>query len=1158
MNIYLDKLELHGFKSFPEKTVIKFHKGITAVIGPNGCGKSNIVDAVLWVLGEQKIKSLRGENNEDLIFNGSADKKPLGMTEVGAHFIKDYEPVYLARRYYRNAETKYILNEKYCRNKDIQKALYDMEMGEKKYFIFEQGSIDKLVSLKAGEKRILIEEAAGVLQYLERKKETVNKLIIAEQNLENLDMLIFDKEKRLKELKNQVNYVQRYRNAKMEKINHLKALIQKKYNTIQKEVKENIILKDKNINEETLQIRQSNEIEKSLIEMEETKWKIDQEQKKLEKSKFESNSQIISTQKEIEKKKQQRDFSQQRIHDINKETEQNERELKGIAPEIEREETELESLKKQLKQATGGQDEIKEKIASMKSELDSDQTKNKTLRTALFKIQSEISQERNRLNKLERTKFLNENEIKNKHANLAELKNRQLDERISSNEAEIRKLENEFSNVNHNLQNALKRQKGQLDEINEVKREINEIENEISSLTKQREKYLELKKKISGIDDSLEPGNIFSSPLQDILETDPKHFKSIENFFYEEMDSVFLNKGNEIPEDISHKFILVRNQRHPMSEANRAAIRNEAGFIDFIGNIYRLSDPNFQNSLRDGILASDLKTAASLYIQYGYPVVTPEGEVISEGGVVIRNRDKGILNINQEISEAEQKIEKGKKVLVRLKDRLEQKNVSFKQVSAAIEKDQAVAKAMEKELIQKRSSLEMIKNDAQKNRKRIEILEKELTIIEKDNRELLDKFEAMKATENSLKADESELIKKGDAFRKQVDKAKDRIIEVEKKYLQQQSSTKLIQERINSIKAKISSQQNIEKRLIEQNRQNRDKLRELAAQNQLIDQNMTELKGDLRTFEKRLKQNEADLATVGKRSSKVGSEIKQHSEKYNKLRDSISELRSAKGEIEIALSGFKKDVFQLEDIALKELNDEIKNIKGTEEYLEKDTYELEEAVQQYDEKLNRMRDSEKLNFSAESEYELLYKNHGFLLTQKEDVIKSIQDMHDVIEKIDSESKISFLKAYNEIKRNFVENFKILFEGGDATLKLTDESNLLETGLDIKAQPPGKQLLSLRLLSGGEKTLTSLAFLFALFQYKPAPFCIFDEVDASLDEANIQRFLKFLHILKKHTQFLIITHNFKTMEEADYLYGISMNKPGISTVYSTKFSEKKIN
>jgi chromosome segregation protein len=162
-------------------------------------------------------------------------------------------------------------------------------------------------------------------------------------------------------------------------------------------------------------------------------------------------------------------------------------------------------------------------------------------------------------------------------------------------------------------------------------------------------------------------------------------------------------------------------------------------------------------------------------------------------------------------------------------------------------------------------------------------------------------------------------------------------------------------------------------------------------------------------------------------------------------------------------------------------------------------------------------------------------------------------MHDVIEKIDSESKINFLKAFNNIKEKFVENFKILFEGGNATLKLTDENNLLETGLDIKAQPPGKQLLSLRLLSGGEKTLTSLAFLFALFQYKPAPFCIFDEVDASLDEANIQRFLKFLHTLKKNTQFLIITHNFKTMEEADYLYGISMNEPGISTIYSTKFS-----
>jgi chromosome segregation protein len=249
----------------------------------------------------------------------------------------------------------------------------------------------------------------------------------------------------------------------------------------------------------------------------------------------------------------------------------------------------------------------------------------------------------------------------------------------------------------------------------------------------------------------------------------------------------------------------------------------------------------------------------------------------------------------------------------------------------------------------------------------------------------------------------------------------------------------------------------------------------------------------------------------------------------------------------------KKDLFQLEDLSFKELNSELKNLESVTELEDTPTPELETKIDDFNEKLIRMRDSNKLNFSAESEFELLTKDYNFMLTQREDVVKSIEDMNEAIRKIDDESRVSFMEAFDVIRENFKKNFQILFEGGEAELALMDESDVLETGLEIKAQPPGKRLLSLKLLSGGEKTLTSLAFLFALFQYKPSPFCVFDEVDASLDEANIQRFLKFLHQLKKNTQFLIITHNFKTMEEADYIYGISMNEPGISTVYSMKMT-----
>jgi len=1154
MNIYLDKLELHGFKSFPEKTVIKFHKGITAVIGPNGCGKSNIVDAVLWVLGEQKIKSLRGENSEDLIFNGSENKKPLGMTEVGAYFIKDYEPVYIARRYYRSAETKYILNEKYCRNRDIQNTLYDMRMGEKKYFIFEQGSIDKLVQLKAGEKRILIEEAAGVSQYLERKKETVNKLIIAKQNLENLDMLLFDKEKRLKDLKNQVNYVQRYRTYKLEKLNNLKALIQKKYGAIQKEVKNNLRLKDDFINKETVLIRDINKIEKELLELEEKKWSIDQTQKKLEKIKFDTNSSIITARKEIENNKREKDFTIQRISDLKMEKQNNLQELNKLTPTIENFENELNEYEIKLKTDNEKFKKIEKEIESSKKDYENYIDENKKLKSEVFSIQSEISNQRNHLNKLERTKLLEESQIKNKNKDLEEINIDNFEKVLKEKKNIIERLESEVVNIKERLISLIENRNIQYEKIKTNEKDINEIENEISSLQKQREKYSEIKNKISGID-KLDENNRANLPLQDLLISSEENFKIIESYFFDELDAFFL-QDNVLPAKLNRKYIIINGKNIKPNDDEKKNIMNEKGFISFISEVYKIENPKYKNSLKEGIIVDTLENGIEIFKKYGCGVVTKDSLIINNNGLIIKNRDKGILNINKEIKNAENNIKILEEKLIKYKHKLSELNEIYKRTNSSVEKEQTIAKVSEKELIEKSSEYESLLREKERNKKRADLLKSEINLSKENIDTLNVELDKINKKLKDLNTREKEFIEKLENYNKNTELKKQKINDIEKKYLEHRNALNLLKERINSLKSKISNQKNTKNRLVDQNKNKTKQIEEFSKKNNKLDISTEILEEELKKLGEKIKINETSLNEKGNSSNELGKKIKYNNESLNTLREQLSEIKSKKNEIEIMLSGYKKDIFQLEELALKELNDELKNIKGKEEYLNKDLSLLENEVSKFDEKLFKMSDSDKLNFSAESEYEILYKAQGAMITQKEDVIKSIEDMHNAIEKIDSESKVSFLKAFNDIKEKFVENFKILFEGGDATLKLTDESNLLETGLDIKAQPPGKQLLSLRLLSGGEKTLTSLAFLFALFQYKPAPFCIFDEVDASLDEANIQRFLKFLHTLKKNTQFLIITHNFKTMEEADYLYGISMNEPGISTIYSTKFSDQK--
>ena len=350
-----------------------------------------------------------------------------------------------------------------------------------------------------------------------------------------------------------------------------------------------------------------------------------------------------------------------------------------------------------------------------------------------------------------------------------------------------------------------------------------------------------------------------------------------------------------------------------------------------------------------------------------------------------------------------------------------------------------------------------------------------------------------------------------------------------------QESKARLEKRRQQIQASAEEKKRLEQEIVE----SADKIKEIQARAKVLNLEKAEL-------EKLMKKDEQALDEVNAQVKKIAADLAAKSKV-------LEEWRENKKESEIKIAAVKKDLFQLEEIAGQELGMELKDIEADAEILQKETAELDGQYNELVNKLNRMRESDRLNFSAEAEYEILDKDFNFLVGQKEDIVKSIADMNAAIARIDSESKESFLVAFTAIKENFVKNFKILFEGGEAELALTDSENVLEAGLEIQVQPPGKRLQSMRLLSGGEKTLTSLAFLFSLFEYKPSPFCVFDEVDASLDEANIQRFLKFLHQLKNKTQFVIITHNFKTMEEADYIYGISMDEPGVSKMYSMKMT-----
>jgi chromosome segregation protein len=1148
MNTYLKKIELHGFKSFPEKTVIQFHQGITALIGPNGCGKSNLVDAILWVLGEQRIKNLRGENNEDLIFTGSASKKPLGMTEVGAYFVNQDAETYIARRFFRSGEGKYILNEKFCRNKDVQDILFDLGIGERNYFIFEQGSVEKMINLKPSERRILIEEAAGIAQYLERKKETTGKLIIAQQNLDSLELVLQEKNTRLRELKNQVHFARRYREIKNSKNDYLKALLKKKYLAFKEGFDQQGGKIVEFMNGETALVKEIADFDKGLLELETKRWNFDQSLKNNQQRIFDHNNAILNGSKEIEKSQQRQEFLKQRILELQKLIKESQAEIKEIGDQDKTLAAEMADYDRQLSEQGGCNGELELAVAGLKKSIADRNSQDGQLKKSMFNLQVEISRNRNESIHLEKNLMRLEADIANRRHIIQELETQSQNPEIVQIEKAVETLAATMSSSGQEVAGAAAEFKNTVAAYQALENQLRDTTNEISNLGRQKEKYLEIKQKITAAQGKPFAGK-HGGFLQELLVAPKKLHAMLESFYFDELDAPIISDSDTALQPEMRKAFL----RRPAAAKLPEALRGETGFKDFVKNLFELEDQEMKTFFRDGVLVDSLKNGLAIFAKYGVDIVTEQGEVIGANGVLIKNRERGILEVLDEIKAIDKKIIALNGGLAGMQTDLERSLKVKKEKAGELEKMEATLHAQKEESISLRSRLDALKKNRDQGLNRIKNTGSEIEGLAAEMAKLKERLAELEQKKGLLDKQNEALERDKEEFSRESGKLLQQINEKEKEKILHDNTLNLIREKMNSRKNSLQETQGRQEKHRRQIRNAEEEAKRLekeiaesAAKMEEIRAGGKELQKEKTNLEKSLKKEELALDEVNGQARKISAELTVR-------RKALEEWRENKKESEISLAAIKKDLFQLEEIASQELGMELKDIEADTALLQGETAELDAQLNDMVSKLNRMRESDRLNFSAEAEYEILEKDFNFLQAQKEDIVKSILDMNAAITRIDDESRTSFLKAFDAIKENFVKNFKILFEGGEGELLLTDSQNVLEAGLEIQVQPPGKRLQSMRLLSGGEKTLTSLAFLFALFEYKPSPFCVFDEVDASLDEANIQRFLKFLHQLKKKTQFVIITHNFKTMEEADYIYGISMDEPGVSKLYSMKMT-----
>lgn len=976
--MYLKEIVTSGFKSFADKLDIKLDGKITCIVGPNGSGKSNVVDAVRWVLGEQSVKSLRGEGSmSDVIFSGSKSRNPLNVASVelifdnSDHYLNvPYTEISIKRRVYRSGENEYYLNNEKCRLKDINNLLMDSGMGKESFNIISQGEVDRILSNSPTDRRVIFEEAAGILKYKKRKEEALRKLDRTHNNVDRVNDIIGELEVQIGPLKEQSEKASEY-------LENKKGLDQYEVALLAYDIE--------NYNQKLSQEKTRKE-------------KLDKEILTISSETSKNDAKYIEESNKLEKKEQEK-------ASLNKE-------LLRITEEVERLNGEKNLLKERSK-TTKEENELKEEIrASLEKK---------------SKLEASINTTKEDL----RVIVLDSNK--------KEEEQKELDKKIQTAKQKKNMLNNDYSKHDQDIISIRHR-------IDNLKNEIEQggdMPNSVRSILKSTT--------LTGIHNTI--GNI--------LTIDDKYTKALniaissnKNFIItSDEDSakkaIAYLKDNRLGRATFFPLTIIKERYVDYDSLNILKSSN-----DFIGVLSDLVTYNkkykniIENQLGQTIIATDIDAATRLshLIKNKYRIVTLDGDVVNVGGSMSggsTNQSKSIITTKQELRHAEEKEALLKQELIEIQTELTELNKeisSLEELAFQISKDKVTLK------------------------EKYDTKNLELRSIEQDLDSITKEWESLESiSNNSIDQKEQELIK---LFHEKTG---------EKEQIQIKISS--LSKEIESIKSNLEEQQ---------------------AKDKLKNANLRNLEKESRDLE--ISMNRIDV--------KLDSMLQTLSEEY--------ELT-----FERAKSEYKLDV-EPEEARIK-VNNYRANIKRIG----------------------------MVNLAAIEEYERVNTRYVFLTNQREDLLKAEDTLLEIMNEMDEVMKEEFEKTFELIRKEFHQVFKELFSGGNADLKLTDPTNLLTTGIEIVASPPGKKLTTISLLSGGEKTLTAISLLFAILNVRTVPFCLFDEVEAALDEANVAQFGKYLDHYKDKTQFLIITHKKKTMEYANTLYGITMQESGVSKLVSVK-------
>ena len=1183
--MYLKSIEVHGFKSFANKITFQFQNGITGIVGPNGSGKSNVADAVRWVLGEQRVKQLRGGNMQDVIFSGTEMRKPLGYAYVAItldntdrQLAIDYDEVTVARRLYRSGESEYLINGAACRLKDVNEMFYDTGIGKEGYSIIGQGQIDAILSGKPEDRRELFDEAAGIVKFKRRKIASEKKLEEERNNLVRVSDILSELEKQVGPLEKQAEKAKIYLNKKEELKNYDVNLFLLDNAAVKEQLdktSDNLKIATDDFDSSSNEFAKiKEEYDNNAAKLEELDATIESTREKLGetgtiRTKLENQIEILKEQ--IKAAKGNEEHLTNRNLDVSKSVADKDNEAKEFVDK-------KALIDERLKEALGQKETLKVKLEEVQStieEFNNDIEANKTRIIEALNERAVIKSRKERLDTIKEQIDIRKAQLTSK------LVNARTDE--AKQQDIIDKLEKDFEEVSSEIEKLNTEQKSKEDEVHKASEKLEELDKNLrdkqvkyhqdkstlETLTNLTERYEGYGGSVKLVMEQKASNKGIIGVVADIIKTDKKYEIAIETALGGNIQNIVTDDEETAKKMIS----LLKSQRGgratflPLTsivnvqEFKTPEVLDEKGVLGLADSLVSTKKEytNVAKAMLGRIVVVDnVDNAVKIARKYDYGVrmVTLEGELLVPGGAISGGafkKDSNLLSRRREMEELQKNIEKNLKEIDKLLSDIEdtKKNrnelrVNVEQIKLNLQQTFIKQNTVRLSLANARSRQE--ENQADTNSLKNESIELE-----------------SKINENKLETDDIEA-----KMKESLDLEK----ECEERILLKNKELETMRAKESNVSEELSKADvNVEKIALEAEfeQQNIDrieseKLRFINELNEIVEK-MGSFKDEISAKENEITEIEKTIAASFDAQNDMQSKLSAAIEEKEQLSNKQKNFFNLREELNDRIAALDKEVYRLETQKNK-LSDSLQSmidymwneyeitIRDAEKLRNPDLNDLSELKKSVSSLRDQIKKLGDVNVNAIEEYKEVSERYNFLKFQHDDLVEAEKTLVGIIEELDNAMRKQFKEKFSKINSEFDKVFKELFGGGTGTLELMDDQDILDAGVKIIAQPPGKKLQNMMQLSGGEKALTAIALLFAIQNLKPSPFCLLDEIEAALDESNVGRFAKYLHKLTKHTQFIVITHRRGTMEKADRLYGITMQEKGVSTLVSVNLIDDK--